>query len=126
MRNCFCLDGMLEDYMKSQSFKPIWKLVKEHDNVLEKRPCMRGGHQMCIDSAVGIVFLLGGWDGYKDLSDLWSFNIATATWHCIATNVEEHVILFIFKNNYYKMKCSVIIINVLYFYIGWSKSSIMS
>lgn len=89
---CIYLDGLLEDYMKSQSFKPIWKLVKEHNNAREKRPCMRGGHQMCIDSAAGIVFLFGGWDGHKDLSDLWSFNIVTATWRCIAPNVEEHVI----------------------------------
>jgi len=52
---------------------------------------MRGGHQMCIDSSTGVVYLLGGWDGHKDLSDLWSFNIQTGTWHCIASNVEENV-----------------------------------
>lgn len=87
----FFLDGFLEIYMKSRSFKPIWKLVNEHDYAVKKRPCMRGGHQMCIDSAAGIVYLLGGWDGHKDLSDLWNFNIATGTWRCIATNVEDHV-----------------------------------
>lgn len=90
--------------MKSQSFKPIWKLVKEYDNAGKRRPCMRGGHQMCIDSVTGIVYLLGGWDGHKDLSDLWSFDIATGTWHCIATNVEEHVKLFIFNSKYLLQK----------------------
>ncbi|XP_060835034.1 muskelin [Rhopalosiphum padi] len=83
-------DGFLEGFMKSQSFKPIWNLVKEHDNAAKKRPCMRGGHQMCIDSATGIIYLLGGWDGHKDLSDLWCFTIATGIWRCISTNVEEH------------------------------------
>lgn len=78
--------------MKNQSFKPIWNLVKEYHNVGNKRPCRRGGHQMCIDSAAGNVYLLGGWDGHKDLSDLWSFNIATGIWHCLATNVEKDVI----------------------------------
>lgn len=86
------LDGYLESYMKSQSYKPIWNLVKEFDNAGTKRPCMRGGHQMCIDSATGNVYLLGGWNGHKDLSDLWSFNIATGIWHCITTNVEKDVI----------------------------------
>jgi len=81
--------------MKSQSFKPIWNLVKEHDNIGRKRPCMRGGHQMCIDSAAGIIYLLGGWDGHKDLSDLWCFIIATGTWRCISINVEENVKLII-------------------------------
>ncbi|XP_001951423.2 muskelin isoform X1 [Acyrthosiphon pisum] len=83
-------DGFLEGFMKSQSFKPIWNLVKEHDNPGKRRPCMRGGHQMCIDSADGMIYLLGGWDGHKDLSDLWCFTIATSTWRCISINVEEH------------------------------------
>jgi len=82
--------------MKSQSFKPVWSLVKEYGNASKKKPCMRGGHQMCIDSAAGIIYLLGGWDGQKDLSDLWCFTIATGTWHCISVNVEEHVKLFNF------------------------------
>ncbi|CAH1724481.1 muskelin [Aphis gossypii] len=83
-------DGFLEGFMKSQSFKPVWSLVKEHGNASKKKPCMRGGHQMCIDSAAGIIYLLGGWDGQKDLSDLWCFTIATGTWRCISVNVEEH------------------------------------
>lgn len=85
---------MLEGYRERQSFKPIWQLVQEPNSVGKKRPRMRGGHQMCIDSTTGFVFLFGGWDGRKDLSDLWSFNIATGTWCCIATNVEEQVKLF--------------------------------
>lgn len=101
------LDGLLEDYMKRQSFKPIWKLVKEHDNIAKKRPCMRGGHQMCIDSAAGIVYLLGGWDGHKDLSDLWSFIIKSGTWHCLASNVEENVnfcfLFFKYENANFKL-----------------------
>ncbi|XP_050432921.1 muskelin isoform X5 [Adelges cooleyi] len=83
-------EGLLENYMERQSFKPIWKIVQENEHAGKKRPCMRGGHQMCIDSQTGIIYLLGGWDGHKDLSDLWSFNVSTSVWQCIATNVEEY------------------------------------
>lgn len=96
----FFLGDFLEEYMNRQSFKPIWKLVKENDNVGKKRPCMRGGHQMCIDSTTGIIYLLGGWDGHKDLSDLWNFNIESGTWHCITPNVEENVKLITSNNTY--------------------------
>ncbi|XP_050432918.1 muskelin isoform X2 [Adelges cooleyi] len=84
------IKGLLENYMERQSFKPIWKIVQENEHAGKKRPCMRGGHQMCIDSQTGIIYLLGGWDGHKDLSDLWSFNVSTSVWQCIATNVEEY------------------------------------
>ncbi|XP_050538902.1 muskelin isoform X2 [Daktulosphaira vitifoliae] len=83
------ITGLLENYMERQSFKPIWEMVKEFDYSSKKRPCMRGGHQMCIDSQTSIIYLLGGWNGHKDLSDLWSFNITTGVWRCISNNVEE-------------------------------------
>lgn len=44
---------------------------------------MRGGHQLIIDSANGIMYLYGGWDGFEDLSDLWSFDIKRNAWSLI-------------------------------------------
>lgn len=105
--------------MERQSFKPIWEMVKELDYAGKKRPCMRGGHQMCIDSHTSIIYLLGGWDGHKDLSDLWSFNIKTGIWKCISNNVEECV-----RQVKYSLK-------IVHFFkllkiLGWTKSSVLS
>lgn len=54
-------------------------------------PGMRGGHQMCIDSSAGVVYLFGGWDGNQDLADLWSFDLAAKQWTCLSRNTEEEV-----------------------------------
>lgn len=52
---------------------------------------MRGGHQMCIDEENQIIFLLGGWDGTKDLSDFWVYNIQIERWHCISEDTKADV-----------------------------------
>ncbi|KXN67295.1 hypothetical protein CONCODRAFT_10670, partial [Conidiobolus coronatus NRRL 28638] len=52
-------------------------------------PCMRGGHQMCIDSENGTIYLMGGWDGYRDLGDFWKFNISSQTWTKISSDTSE-------------------------------------
>jgi hypothetical protein len=44
---------------------------------------MRGGHQLCIDSDAGKMYLLSGWSGRQDLPDFWEFEIATSTWTCL-------------------------------------------
>jgi len=41
------------------------------DRLPSDRPGMRGGHQMCIDTAERRIYLFGGWDGSVDLSDFW-------------------------------------------------------
>lgn len=45
-----------------------------------RRPGMRGGHQLCVDSERGIMYLFGGWDGFTDLSDLWSYEMDAGLW----------------------------------------------
>jgi muskelin len=50
---------------------------------------MRGGHQMCIDSETGHVYLLGGWDGQKDLSDFWVYSIPTRNWTCLSADTSR-------------------------------------
>ena len=34
------------------------------------------------------LFLFGGWDGLRDLSDFWSYDIASNTWTLISPNTE--------------------------------------
>lgn len=47
-------------------------------------PQVRGGHQMCWDpqgvDGHGAIYLLGGWDGHKDLGDFWRFSPASGEW----------------------------------------------
>lgn len=54
-------------------------------------PDMRGGHQMCIDSNGGQLYLCGGWDGSKELGDLWKFTIQTNNWTCLSRNTAQEV-----------------------------------
>ena len=35
------------------------------------QPSPRGGHQLCIDSGQQHIYLYGGWDGTRDLTDFW-------------------------------------------------------
>lgn len=46
-------------------------------------PCVRGGHSMTLDEEHGIIYLYGGWDGKKDLDDLWSYEINKNFWKLI-------------------------------------------
>ncbi|CAJ0751504.1 15779_t:CDS:10 [Entrophospora sp. SA101] len=61
-------NGLFEDYL--------------HDKV----PCMRGGHQMCIDAEVIIDWIqtLHCWNGTTNLSDFWVYNINKNSWSLIS------------------------------------------
>ncbi|KAJ2843582.1 hypothetical protein IWW36_005510, partial [Coemansia brasiliensis] len=52
-------------------------------------PPARGGHQMCIDEERRVVYLYGGWDGTKNLDDLWMLSIDTGRWVCLSTNTRN-------------------------------------
>ncbi|RWS30108.1 muskelin-like protein [Leptotrombidium deliense] len=74
--------GLFDDYIRKQTYKPKWfSIVPLSNNI---RPGMRGGHQMCIDPYSETVYLYGGWDGDKDLADLWCYSIQKGEWSCIS------------------------------------------
>lgn len=50
---------------------------------------MRGGHQLVIDSTNGVIYLFAGWDGYEDLSDLWSYDIKRNSWTLLHERAED-------------------------------------
>ena len=52
-------------------------------------PSARGGHQMIWDSVTSRLFLLGGWDGKRDLSDFWSFDPTNSSWTLLSGDVER-------------------------------------
>ncbi|KAJ3193739.1 Muskelin 1, intracellular mediator containing kelch motif [Entophlyctis luteolus] len=65
--------NLFVEYVRDTCYKPEWRFIPNESH--SEKPCMRGGHQMCIDSEEGNIYLFGGWDGQKDLSDFWSFNL---------------------------------------------------
>ncbi|GBG90104.1 hypothetical protein CBR_g50196 [Chara braunii] len=81
-------DGLFEEYVLNSSYKPVWsRVVPEQTDC--QRPGMRGGHQMCIDPEEGKIYLIGGWDGEKDLSDFWVFEIATSSWRLLSEDTAQ-------------------------------------
>ena len=53
---------------------------------------MRGGHQMCMDvQSAGFIYIFGGWDGSKELSDFWCYDIAGNKWECISQDTKKYV-----------------------------------
>lgn len=82
LENAAKLD-LFEEYISDCKYKPLWKRLTA-SSLENEAPCMRGGHQMCIDSDAGLIYLLGGWNGTQDLSDFWVYNIDQETWRCIS------------------------------------------
>lgn len=54
-------------------------------------PCMRGGHQMCIDVECGLIYMFGGWNGSRDLSDFWVYSINNEQWTCVSQDTRKFV-----------------------------------
>lgn len=77
----------MDEYLSNQDYKATWSLHEPNNS--EKRPGMRGGHQLVIDSNSGTMYLFGGWDGFEDLSDLWCYNIKRNSWTLIHDKAEE-------------------------------------
>ncbi|XP_041985047.1 muskelin [Aricia agestis] len=50
------------------------------------RPGPRGGHQLVVDPKTGTLYLFGGWNGVRDLDDLWSFDTETERWTLLCRN----------------------------------------
>ncbi|KAG5460103.1 MAG: hypothetical protein BJ554DRAFT_7892 [Olpidium bornovanus] len=77
--------GLFDEYISNCPYKPFWKRIIP-DNLRKRErgagdtPCMRGGHQMCIDVQAGRIYLLGGGDGTRDIADFWAYDIALNRW----------------------------------------------
>ncbi|ORZ34096.1 Muskelin N-terminus-domain-containing protein [Catenaria anguillulae PL171] len=84
--------GMLDEFVASAPWAPVWSPLSPLGGgsgiVGEQRPGPRGGHQMFMDSERGIVYLYGGWDGSRDLGDLWAYSVAGNVWSLISSNTQ--------------------------------------
>lgn len=54
-----------------------------------RTPAARGGHQMIWDPIDNKVYLFGGWDGFRDLGDLWSYDPSINFWTCLSDDVRH-------------------------------------
>lgn len=84
-------DGLFDSYISQQLIRARWSSIPECGSQcvgLAQTPDMRGGHQMCIDCDGGQLYLYGGWDGSKELGDLWQFTIKSQQWTSLDTSQE--------------------------------------
>eukprot|EP00095_Tigriopus_kingsejongensis_P008585 maker-scaffold446_size168061-snap-gene-0.25 protein:Tk08585 transcript:maker-scaffold446_size168061-snap-gene-0.25-mRNA-1 annotation:"muskelin isoform x1" len=56
---------------------------------IPRRPTCRGGHQMVIDVSTQVIYMFGGWNGNKDMSDFWSYQIPQNKWTLISENTTQ-------------------------------------
>ncbi|KAL4226060.1 Muskelin 1 [Mactra antiquata] len=87
-----CEEGLFEQYISDQEYKPKWtpiEPVSAGSESFDNRPGMRGGHQMAIDLHTETLYLYGGWDGNQDLADLWSYHSPSKQWTCISRDTAE-------------------------------------
>lgn len=82
--------SLFSEYISECQYKPLWRKINPLDPDAPK-PSVRGGHQMCIDVDDGIIYLFGGWDGFKDLSDLWAYRIQSAAWTCLSDDAQKYI-----------------------------------
>ncbi|KAF9028988.1 hypothetical protein BDZ89DRAFT_1065702 [Hymenopellis radicata] len=80
--------GLFNDYLRSCEPHAIWERLRG-TNPDGDVPCARGGHAMCIDTARGIIYLFGGWDGSKSLDDFWAYHISNDKWEIICTSTSR-------------------------------------
>ncbi|CAO3626285.1 unnamed protein product [Cunninghamella echinulata] len=76
---------IFEDYSKNTSYKTNWRRLWA-TNQDGDSPSPRGGHQMCLDQEGRRIYLLGGWDGYQDLSDFWCYDIQKEQWKLLSND----------------------------------------
>ncbi|KAI9001723.1 Muskelin N-terminus-domain-containing protein [Gaertneriomyces semiglobifer] len=81
--------NLFQDYISECPYKPLWNKILPQ-NADETTPSMRGGHQMAIDPDNGKIYLFGGWDGSRDLSDFWSFDQQTRAWTCLSLDTRRN------------------------------------
>lgn len=96
--------GLFDNYISQQLVHAKWTSIPLPNECVSGQctgqqhkltPDMRGGHQMCIDHECGQLFLFGGWDGAKELGDLWQFTMSTQRWTCLSLDTSQEVSIIV-------------------------------
>ncbi|SNX84669.1 related to Muskelin [Melanopsichium pennsylvanicum] len=86
--------SMFSSYISRQIPKASWSQTQPSapaSDTAPKSPIApsgRGGHAMVFDSDKGIAYLFGGWDGQRDLSDLWAYHVGENRWRLISADTQ--------------------------------------
>ncbi|KAL1710493.1 Muskelin N-terminus-domain-containing protein [Schizophyllum commune] len=75
--------GLFNSYLYSCQPHALWTRLRGADRDGDA-PSQRAGHAMCFDPTRREIYLHGGWDGSRSLSDFWVYNIAGDTWRRIS------------------------------------------
>jgi len=77
--------GLFDTYAREAPAQATWRRLCG-TSADGDAPGERGGHAMCIDEAVGSIYLYGGWDGERSLDDFWMYSITEGRWHIVPRN----------------------------------------
>ncbi|KAI9335165.1 Muskelin N-terminus-domain-containing protein [Zopfochytrium polystomum] len=95
---------LFEEYVFNSAYNPIWKKITfRSGRFLDwlvwsslifrstgvATPCVRGGHQLCIDVERSRIYLFGGWDGETELADFWFYDINSSEWNLISMDTKK-------------------------------------
>lgn len=76
-------EGVFDEFIEAMPYVATWTEI-ERKYVC---PCNRGGHQLAkLDDSL---FLYGGWDGEKELGDMWMFDVDKETWTDVKSNYDD-------------------------------------
>ncbi|CAO3593221.1 unnamed protein product [Absidia cylindrospora] len=81
--------GIFQTFTQNTKYEPLWQQLHPTPTTDGDIPCDRGGHQMCIDSANGHIYLHGGWTGKSNLADFWFYSIKENRWYLISNDTSR-------------------------------------
>ncbi|KAI8967128.1 Muskelin N-terminus-domain-containing protein [Mycotypha africana] len=80
--------NIFKSYVEQAKYKAHWQWMNATNDDGDA-PCARGGHQMCIDVENDKIYLLGGWDGTRELADFWCYHIPSQRWKLISSDTSQ-------------------------------------
>lgn len=98
---------VFQSYAEDAKYLPIWQRIYATNDGKKKKkkngmtmkclfflldgdaPCARGGHQLCLDAYNEKIYLFGGWDGKRELSDFWYYHIKEKRWKLLSQDTSK-------------------------------------
>lgn len=90
---------LFQEYIGNKvEYTPVWtrldRCINSNGEITTQAspgnwPSVRGGHQMSFDPREKMIYLLGGWDGHRDLGDFWRYDIGSGIWTCLSDDTRR-------------------------------------
>jgi muskelin len=72
-------ESLFSEYVGKMPYQANWEQLESEEVLF---PDKRGGHQMVFDRVTKSLILFGGWDGTRELADLWRYETQSGAWFC--------------------------------------------